>query len=357
MKDNVTTADYAQKAQSITAKKEYFKSKLSAGDLSDADKAKFTQYLKDLDEFELNGKCYQLAKQTIEKTDKQLYNLKRYGTTEPPPLPIGEAFTPERKDKAMWAKQASTADKALRAKAGEVWAEATQAERKAAYDYTSGSGSYNRPLSGYQKPWAGSGSGFEEKFYKGEGNVWIDYEKKGDAIRKMTDLISRSTYDFDMWVQRGCNYDAIERLLKKPLGTLRNAKPSKLKDFLGDEGINYAFQSNGATKGQGFGGEVILNVYVPSGTQVMYAEPWSAFSGGSAKLNWDEVVRDGKTPQSYFGSEDEVIIQRGAHYKVTKIEKVGNKMYMDLDVHPEEGYALIQQDPNEWKGSKEDYGR
>lgn len=90
---------------------------------------------------------------------------------------------------------------------------------------------------------------------------------------------------------------------------------------------------------------VILNVYAPKGTQMMYAEPFSAFSGQGGK-NWDGI-----TSQSYFGSESEMIIQRGASYTITKIEKTGRKIYIDVEVHPEQGYDLIQQDPAEWTGS------
>lgn len=48
-----------------------------------------------------------------------------------------------------------------------------------------------------------------------------------------------------------------------------------------------------------------------------------------------------------------MIIQRGAYYKITKIEKSNGTIYIDMEVHPEQGYDLIQQDPSEWKGSTE----
>jgi uncharacterized protein with gpF-like domain len=56
--DDVTTADWGAKSSSIQAKKDYFQNKLNAGGLLDADKAKFEQFLKDLDEFEIAGKHY-----------------------------------------------------------------------------------------------------------------------------------------------------------------------------------------------------------------------------------------------------------------------------------------------------------
>ena len=78
----------------------------------------------------------------------------------------------------------------------------------------------------------------------------------------------------------------------------------------------------------------------------MYAEPFSHYGKGGG-LNWD-----GKSKQHSFGGESEIIIQRGASYTITKIEKTGGKIYVDMEVHPEKGYDLMQQDPNDWKGSK-----
>jgi hypothetical protein len=46
-----------------------------------------------------------------------------------------------------------------------------------------------------------------------------------------------------------------------------------------------------------------------------------------------------------------MLIQRGTSFEITKIEKSGGKIYIDMDIHPEDGYDLFQQDPSEWKGS------
>ncbi|MDR0539019.1 MAG: hypothetical protein LBG74_00730 [Spirochaetaceae bacterium] len=55
------------------------------------------------------------------------------------------------------------------------------------------------------------------------------------------------------------------------------------------------------------------------------------------------------------GGEAEMIIQRGANFKITKMKKEGSKIYMDVEVHPEKGYKLIQQNPDEWKGAKDKF--
>ena len=50
-----------------------------------------------------------------------------------------------------------------------------------------------------------------------------------------------------------------------------------------------------------------------------------------------------------------MIVQRGARYKITKMEKKGRQLFMDVEIHPEKGYKLIQQDPAEWTGSTETF--
>ena len=48
-----------------------------------------------------------------------------------------------------------------------------------------------------------------------------------------------------------------------------------------------------------------------------------------------------------------MIIQRGAYFKITKIERSGSgTIFVDMEVHPEQGYDLFQQDPAEWTGSR-----
>jgi hypothetical protein len=94
---------------------------------------------------------------------------------------------------------------------------------------------------------------------------------------------------------------------------------------------------------------VIWNIYAPKGTQMMYSEPFSHYGHGD-KLKWDGISK-----QSDFGGEAEMIIQRGASFEIVKLEKKGSTVYMDVEVHPERGYKLIQQNPDEWKGGKDKF--
>lgn len=345
---DVTTADWA--GLNIEGKKKYYEGKFITETDPDL-MQKYQDLYKQLEELDTEGKAYadiqaemKKIEQEMKKVQSDLQKLESGGIMDA----VDDAFTQERKDAALWAKTVKKADEQLRDVCGEIWRSATTSERRAIYDYTSGSGKFNRPLSGFEKPYAEYGTGWERRYLKGVNNVWIDYEGAGDEIRAMTDLISRSTYDFDVWLQRGCDGNAIESFLNLAENSLQRMSEAELQQFVGSSNRMWAFTSTGVCKGKGFSSKpIILNIYAPKGTQMMYAEPFSAFGGGTGGgLSWNGV-----TSQSSFGSEAEMIIQRGASYTITKIEKSGGRIYIDMEVHPEQGYDTFQQNPDEWKGS------
>ena len=346
--DDITIKEWKIKsdAGSIQGKIDWYEEHIKNAALyghTQADVDKFTDLLNKTKDFDQKGKKYFELQKQLNQTAADLKKLQNGGKISTKVL--DDAFTQDRKDAALWAKNTKNADDHLRSVSGDVWKQASKDERYAIYDYTCGSGKFNRPLSGFEKPYSAYGSGWEPQFKKGVGNVWIDYEGAGDEIRHMTNLISRSTYDEDIWLQRGCGNNAMESFLNLSPDTFGRMSESELQQFVGQSNRMYSFTSTGVAKGKGFSGDCILNIYAPKGTQMMYAEPFSRFGNGSG-LNWDGVQT-----QSSFGYESEMIIQRGAYYKITKIEKSGGTIFIDMEVHPEQGYDLIQQDPSEWKGS------
>jgi hypothetical protein len=319
-KDDVTTADYAEKAAGLQAKKEYFLNKLNGGGLSDSDKAKFKLFLKDLDEFEAEGKRYTDIQAAIQKAKSQLTAIKKGSI-----LNNNNPFAQDRKDAALWAKNPKAADDALRDISGEVWRSASKAERQAIYDYTQGSGGFNRPLRGYDKSWYD---------FKGVGKVPLNNEGRAAAIKNMAKIINKSKYDFDVWLQRGVETSqGAARFLGISEDNLRHWSQAELqknlvnaKADITDEG----FVSCGSSKGKGFSG-YIFNIYCPKGTKMMYAEPFSRYGDGD-KMRWDSPRLDGISKQSSFGYEDETIIQRGTTFRVIKVEKKGTNIYFDVEV-------------------------
>ena len=218
------------------------------------------------------------------------------------------AFSQARKDAAMWAKTSKEADKRIRAKCGEVWRNATYEQREGAYHYTWGSGPFNTPLR--------AGDSWN---YRG------DYRGK---IQGLTELISKSTYDFDMWLQRGVDDFGSAAFLN--LDSMDISEEEMKQKVLGMVFTDDAFTSTATCKGKGFGGN-IFNIYAPSGTQMIYAEPFSHYSpddNTTGGMNWDGI-----TPQKSFGSESEMILQRSTSYRIVKVEKDRDgTWYFDMEV-------------------------
>lgn len=352
-KDPVTLADWDAKKDAIPKKLEYFEEQVAkamdTGD--DAALVKWQELIDNVEDFNQQGQAYKahidkmsalrLKRQSIHK---QMVDL---GLIE------DSAFSEERKANAWRFTSSAEADKHFRGVCGKVWREATKSQRDGIYGYTQSSGAWNRPLSGFQKPWSQGGSGWEKKFYKGVGNVWINFEGKGSAIRRMTEIIEKSSYDHDTWLVRGCDYNAMESFFGIDASELYSMDTDELKSLIGMSNRINSFVSTGTAKGKGFSGKpVAMEIYCPAGSEMMYAEPFSAFSGA----NYNGHSWDGKKEQTSFGHESEMILQRGGYYTATDVYKGDDgKMHVVLELHPEQGYDKFQQDPKEWTGSKKNY--
>lgn len=355
-KDPVTLSEWSNKKNSIPDKFKYFDDKIAEG----VDVEKFTKLKDNLIDFDKKGQAYSVKLEDIEElkhknklleNELNKLNKKSKLKSEDVEFTTSDLYTQDRKNNAYWFKahEKDKADKVMRGKTGDIWSKLSEEDRNAAYKYTAGSGRYNRPLAGFKKPWVDYGSGWEEKFKISPNKVWIDYEDMGDNIRRLTKVIEKSKSDHDMWLQRGCDTHAMDSFFGFKFGTFKTLSDDGLQKLVGNMSKITNFVSCGTTRGTGFGGKVILNIYAPKGTEMLYAEPFSAYGAGD-KLKWD-----GKSEQKYFNDEFETIIQRGATYCVTKIEKKNDKFYIDLEVRVEKGYDKFQQDPKEWSGSTEKY--
>lgn len=326
---DVTTADW--ESLNIAGKKQYYEGKFITETDPDLMK-KYQDLYKQLEELDTEGKSYhdiqaELKKieQELKKVQSDLQKLDKGDIIEA----ADEAYTQARKDAAVWAKSTKEADDVLRDVSGQVWKAAPKAEKDAIYEYTSSYSKFNEPLRGIE---------YGTNAVKGVGN--IDFDTIGTSyvgykpgqvrkqINAMTDIIEKSTYDFDIWLQRGCDYRGMDSFFEISMSDLQNASQAELeKLLLGKTVTDYGFFSCGVSKGKGFSHKpIIMNVYAPKGTKMMYAEPFSAFGNGSGR-SWDGVAK-----QSTFGSESEIILQQGTSFRITKVEKTGGKLYVDIEV-------------------------
>lgn len=169
-----------------------------------------------------------------------------------------------------------------------------QEEQDAIYGYTVSYHNINEPLRGLT-------------YYGSQTSAQLGLQR----IPLIEGIINKSSYDFDMWLQRG---DKLVALKKFGLANFSTATDEEIKALIGATGTEGAFWSMEVAKGTGFSGDVIFNIYAPRGTKLMYCEPFSGFGNGSGR-NWDEIIK-----QQTFGSESEMLLQRGTTFKITKVE-------------------------------------
>lgn len=202
-------------------------------------------------------------------------------------------YSQKRKDKAVWYKTTASSSKFFTPYA-QKQIDMLKSENPKGFeylqDYTGSYSSINNPL-------------------RGIDYSWYDSTKKAqfiDRVSKMTEALDKCTYDFDCWVQRGVNELNIGPQKLSQLKDDKNALDSLVGTTFEDQG----FMSCGTSKGSGFAGkEIIMNIYCPKGTKMIYAKPFS-----------------------HYSSEDETIIQRGYSYKIAKVEKTNGKVYIDCEV-------------------------
>lgn len=329
---DVTTADW--ESLNIAGKKQYYEGKFITETDPDLMK-KYQDLYKQLEELDTEGKSYHDIQAELKKIEQELKkvqsDLQKLDKGDKGDIieAADEAYTQARKDAAVWAKSTKEADDVLRDVSGQVWKAAPKVEKDAIYEYTSSYSKFNEPLRGIE---------YGTNAVKGVGN--IDFDTIGTSyggykpgqvrkqINAMTDIIEKSTYDFDIWLQRGCDYRGMDSFFEISMSDLQNASQAELeKLLLGKTVTDYGFFSCGVSKGKGFSHKpIIMNVYAPKGTKMMYAEPFSAFGNGSGR-SWDGVAK-----QSTFGSESEIILQQGTSFRITKVEKTGGKLYVDIEV-------------------------
>ena len=129
-------------------------------------------------------------------------------------------------------------------------------------------------------------------------------------------MIDKSSYDFDVWLQRGVESTGTAKFLGVDYAKLLNMSASELQSLVGKIVNEPAFTSCGSAKGKGFPGH-IFNIYCPAGTKMVYAEPFSHY-GGSYGTIWNGVNKN------TLRGELETIIQRNTTFRITKVERSYN---------------------------------
>lgn len=237
-----------------------------------------------------------------------------------------DAFTQDRKDNALWFKDVRNkqhalddADREMSKYAEENWTIWTNEEKHTAWLYTSGSRYINEPL--FAKYY-----GTKTSSYDGSTrDSWSD-------INRLTTMIDKSKpMQKDMWVVHGEDMAAFRGQFGVSLSGMDD---KALQSLVGRTMTNTPFTSCGCAYGGGFSSEaVIMNIYCPKGTKFIYTEPYSFYGDGMYRedgMRWNGKSR---LLQGYSCStENEIILQRGSQFRVTKVEKKNGRFYIDMEL-------------------------
>lgn len=201
-------------------------------------------------------------------------------------------------------------DNLLRAETEQLWTNLTEMEKRVLTKYTQSYSYLNEPLRGIR--------------YSGN-RLWAEFEKDMPILTDALDKMKAST---DFVVRRGTNNFEVKSLGKY----LSDLKP-------GDEFVDGGFLSTAVHRSYGFMESWNMYIVVPRGASGIYAEPFSHFTD-SFKFDYRSALWNGLTRES-MGTEREWIGQRGAKFRVIKIE--GNSLYLQIISQKNELYMDYRQ--------------
>lgn len=315
----VTAKDYIEKKDTIELKRKFYEEQLSIINPEDiSSKNWLNEKLEQLNLFEELGKKYEVLRDKY--ASLVTFNTDEYEEFSNSFLDKKSPYSQFRKDNAIWFNTGSVSQnvdlslKEFGPKFELMWKSMTSKEQKALYDYTGAYSKYNEPLRliGY------SGG---KSFSSSVGGDFIH------AVQNMTSAIDKCTWDNDIWIQRGIN------LSTEFIKGIKQTTPGLSIEYMSDEELealvgtifeDQGFASGGAGKGTGFDRPIILNIYCPKGTKMAYMNTVGQYANGH---------------------ENEMVLQRGYSYRITKIEKKGTeyskRFYIDCEV-------ILGSDENKW---------
>lgn len=218
----------------------------------------------------------------------------------------------EMLDEAKMPPDAFSADTKYRPSASVFWKNSTRAQREALYNYTRGSGQFNRPLEGYET----NGGWYSSSHHPD----WkLDQFQNSQAIFDAYDGVDHSVLTEHTRVRRG---GSINELFGDTTSMFPDVRTfSALKSKIGGVVQINRFLSTGVAPGRGFGGQFSYEIVLPKGTHAIYVEPFSAYGAGSG-LNWN----GDPTPTRSLGSEQEMVIQAGTQYIIQDVDDGNRKV-------------------------------
>ena len=367
--EDVTLADYAVKKDTIPKKLEYFKEQIEKSEkylesfpadspYATTIKSKITQlkqHIDDLAEYEKQGEKYAKAMQAVAELQQKQNKILGKTLSQFD----GLDFTENAKKRVRNFTDKNKADKYLRPKLDRQWTQLSEQQKYSVWQYTEGSGGFNRPLSGYDYS-----PGWSREDFRGIGNISLSNENKRkeiwqpafqefgvgfdknpdfeNAIKGLTTAIEQTTLDENIILYRGSTNEGLAGMIEgnlfsydDALKIIESGNIEEMKTaFVGQEFTNHAFTSTGVSSQTKFSGNVQYRVYCPKGTKGIYAEPQSNYGLTSGS----KIYTPGQS-YSEVGGEAEIILQRGTTCRITNIEvDAYGKINIDMEVVAQPDY-------------------
>lgn len=177
--------------------------------------------------------------------------------------------------------------------------------------------------------------------YVGPKKVDLNDQGSKSKIKALTSLLEKSSYDHDMWVTRGASAAELMNVFNLTVEDLDKIADGKGDDYIGVSGRSMAFMSTSPIYSSFYrDADVKMNIYVPAGSEMIYAEPFSHYN----KSKYNGKKWDGKEGTAMFGDEFETILQRGGSYTITGVRYSSDydAYYVDMELHPEAGYDKFE---------------
>lgn len=257
-------------------------------------------------------------KEALEKAQARRDAKKNKGATNLSQIDFDDdTRTQERKDAAKWFKNDDDANdfyfNETNTKA--QWLAASTEEKKALHQYTAGSSYITEPL----------------RAIKGYYHYYTSRKDESERdVEQMTNIISRCYCTHDIWIKRDEGAWCAEYRWGIPDLSAYESKPSAL---VGRIGVDESFMSCGSNKSTYFGSKpVILNIYCPKQTRLIYAEPFSEYGGKHDNGTYTPGKSWNGASKPITTNENEIILQRGTRFRITKAEFTAGKWYIDCEV-------------------------
>lgn len=243
-----------------------------------------------LDELKAKGEKYMAKEQEIHaKYDKYRELVDSYNDTD--------TYSKQRKDNALWFDDLYTTEKLLGGKSLEYLHNLKVSDYEA-YDevieYTDSYSRVNEPLRGIS--------------YVGDKGKKQEFVGRVDAI---TRAIDGQELQEDMWLRRGTTKLSVGNIGGAGSLLHNGWSTEQLTSLVGTTFEDQGFVSCRGSKDDGFmtGAGVQMYIYCPKTTKALYI-----------------------APLSHHHHENEMIIQRGYQYRITKAYKKGHQVCIDCEV-------------------------